>query len=529
MHRAERVREILATRDLTLYSVSERSAQLFGRSSRLYIPHNLFYDTARSSLIPTIHQMFALSRITNYRLVDWIAAFGCDLDEIPRLQLLMRRPRTMVLDSSVYDAYAWVPWFAGTPNSVPVVPIAPLGRFLATAAPKQLVELLSLNKRRFLYGKIGEGDLYAVPYLAPGTIVRVDTERKEDLLFDRKTSIESPFFLVEFEHGYTCSRLIVIAKERVLLHSPQRPCAQRELRLGRDARILGVIDAEIRPVTDCSIGDMTGSLRLQETRPVSFPNPGTRLLKDVLRAARTSAGLSFREASFASRWIKKMLSDPFYFAAPSTLSDYETLSEPPRHIQKVMTLSILYGIEFSELIRFSGLPLGEAGRDPMPNELVPRKMPRLETASHEVTSEERDQIECKGFLGRLLQQWEEIPLFLRHSLDELTGLKKFSLSDVFWVGGDTSPIHPLLTNATFVAVNRRMKRPIRSASEAFCAQSIYVIFKRNGGYLCGHCTLDRTDLIVHSYLGGTPGMRRFRIGLDAEVIGRVTTVLRRLP
>jgi hypothetical protein len=51
-------------------------------------------------------------------------------------------------------------------------------------------------------------------------------------------------------------------------------------------------------------------------------------------------------------------------------------------------------------------------------------------------------------LGSLTKQWEEVPFFLRHSLNELTCLKNFSLSDVFWVGRDKAPSHPLLINAT---------------------------------------------------------------------------------
>src|SRR5713226_3462443 len=120
MDRAEQVRQILTTRGLTLYRVSQQSAQIFGRSSRFYVPHNLYYDVADPALIPTIHQVLALSQITNYRLSDWLAVFGFDLDTICRLQLSVPRQRTTLLDSSVYDTYAWVPWFSERPWAGPV-------------------------------------------------------------------------------------------------------------------------------------------------------------------------------------------------------------------------------------------------------------------------------------------------------------------------------------------------------------------------------------------------------------------------
>ena len=68
MDRANQVRQILSTRGLTLYRVCQQSAEIFGRSSRFYVPHNLYYDVGNPSLIPTIHQMLALSHVTNYRL-----------------------------------------------------------------------------------------------------------------------------------------------------------------------------------------------------------------------------------------------------------------------------------------------------------------------------------------------------------------------------------------------------------------------------------------------------------------------------
>jgi hypothetical protein len=125
-----------------------------------------------------------------------------------------------------------------------------------------------------------------------------------------------------------------------------------------------------------------------------------------------------------------------------------------------------------------------------------------------------------------MKQWEEVPLFLRHSLNELTGLKNFSLSDVFWVGGDDAPIHPLLINATFVAVNRSVKNPAQSKTA--CEPPLCLILKRDGSYICGCCAMNQGNLVVRSYRGGSFGTQQFRNGIDAEIIGRVTTILRRL-
>ncbi len=525
MDRAEQVRQILTTRGLTLYRVSQQSAEIFGRSSRFYVPHNLYYDVADPSLIPTIHQMLALSHITNFRLYDWLAVFGFDLDVISRLRLLVPRQRTTLLDSSVHDTHAWIPWFADRLHAGPVPPIAPLGQFLASAAPRRAAELLALSKRRFLYCKVGEGDVHAFPHLAPGSVVRIDEQRSKELLSDGKNHAEGRIFLIEHGFEFTCSQLVVLEKDRIMLHSQQRPCAQTELRLGKEARILGVVDAEIRPMTDLRAVQMPHpSAGLPKPRPLHAANFQTNL-KDLLRSSRLRAGLSFREASGMSRWIASTLSDQLYFAAPSTLSDYETLSTPPRHIQKILTLCVLYCIDFQEFLRACGFPLDQNGHEPIPDELVPRQVPNR-SPGLPIPSRQENLHEDGSFLNSLMKRWEEVPFFLRHSLNELTGLKSFSLSDVFWVEGDEAPIHPLLLNATFVVVNRRVKNPAQSKTA--CEPPLCLILKRDGSYLCGCCALHQGNLVVRAYPCGRLATQQFRNGIDAEVIGQVTTILRKL-
>jgi len=526
MDRALQVRTILATRGLTLYSLSRKSAELFGRSSHFYVPHNFYYDLAHSGSKPTIYQVLALSHITDYRMSDWLAVFGFDLNTISRLELIIPRQPTTILDSTVYDTETWIPWFAERPKSDPPPSIAPLGHFLACAAPKRAKDLVGPNKGKFFYARVGEQDFYALPYFASGSIVRADARRqREELPINPTRNGEGPFFLVEHDSGWTCSKLIPLAKDRVLLHCPQRPCKERELRIGRDARILGTIDAEIRPVTSRRLRHVL-SKSAARRRPRLDPPDERTSLAGILRRSRMRVGFSFREASSASRLIADTLSDELYFAAASTLSDYETLSAPPRQIEKIITLCVLNCIGLYQFLRASEFPLDRAGREPIPDELIPRQVPGPNRRVQVVSQD--DVREPAGFLAALLNQWEEFPVFLTSSLDEITGLKGFSLSDMFWVGGDKAPWHPLLINAAFVIVNRRARKPSPPTKDSVCEEPLYLILSRDGGYLCGRCTLDEGNLVVHGYPGRAISSQQFRDGIDAEVIGQVTTILRRL-
>ena len=526
MDKTLQVREILATRGLSLYQVSERSGELFGRASPFYIPHNWYYGLARAFSIATIYQLLAMSHITNFRLSDWLAVFGFNLDAIFGLQLRLPRGCTAILDSTVHNTSAWIRWFADASPSGLVPTMAPLGQLLTRAPSKRAADVLALNKRRFQYAVIGEQDAYAVPYFIPGSVVRVDPRRVEGALSRDEVSRARTFFLVEHSLGWTCSRLIPVGKDLIVLHSPQRPCAERELHTGKDARILGVIDAEIRLMDRHRF--LKGTLGSAWARPRIEPRLDQRAsLGSLLRQSRRRAGLAFREASSISRLVANILSDELYFTAPSTLSDYETLSEAPRHIQKIITLCLLYCLRFDEFLRASKLPLEKAGQEPMPDRIT-RQEPTAGNPSREIPSN-NGRLEPKGFLASLLDQWEEVPLFLRWSLQEIAGLKDFSLSDLFWIGGDQLPSHPLLSDATFAVINRRARRPRPPDDDRFCDEPFHLVLKRDGGYLCGRCSLDGDNLTVHGYPRGHLRAQQFKEGSDAEIVGQVTAILRRLP
>lgn len=510
-----------------MFQVSRRSAEIFGRSSQFYIPHNWYYDLAHSPASPTMFQILALSHITGYRLVDWLAALGFDLDAIVRLQLEIRWQHTTILDSTVFDPDAWVSWFAQRPEARVPTSIAPLTRFITWTAPRRAIDLLALNKKKFLYAIVGEQDFYAVPYFGPRSIARVNRQRTEPPPVTQNTNRDGPFFLLEEDFGWTCSRLVQIGKDRVLLQCPQRPCAEREVHVGKDARILGVVDAEIRRLTSqpC-VGSTTAKPASTAKLRYERTHDERPSLNELLRSSRTRMGLSFRDASVLSRRIAETLSDGLYFAAASTLSDYEALSVPPRHIQKIITLCLLYRIGFEQFLRVAGFPVGLAGPELIPDKFVPRLLPRQ---NRSVTVANQSSISGPNGLGApLLNLWEEIPLFLRSSLDGITGLKNFSLSDVFWVGGDEALQHPLLANSNLIVINRRARKPPTDAGNAGCELALYLILRRDGRYLCGRCTLDEGTLTIHGYPGGSARAQQFKNGVDAEVVGQLTTILRRL-
>lgn len=526
MDRAQKVREVLSARGLSLYRISQQSAEIFGRFSEFYVADSLYSLLTRTRQTPTIYEMLALSQITGYKLFDWLRVFGIELDSIHRLRLMIAGRRTTILDSRIYDTQAWIPWFAEAQGSGPVPAIAPLNRLLYQGAPRRAKDLQTQAQNKFFYAVIGEQDVYALPHFVPGSLVRARARPRESLSSYRPAHGTS-FFLVEYGSAWTCSRLAVIDKDRVLLQCPQWPCMERELRIGRDGEILGIVDGEIRPLKPFGRGNRHTQSGYLPHAPLATSFRRERFLGDLVRHARLVAGLSFREASALSRQIAKTLSDDTYFCAASTLSDYEAISTPPRQVQKIITLCALYGMEFEQLLRAYKLPIDQAGHEPIPDELLARKRPQEPRKTGVVLATESGK-GAGGFLHELLGEGEEIPLFLRSSLSEIAGINNFSLANVFWVGGDKAPRHPLLVNAKLLAVDHKSRKVPAHASVNACGQLLHLIFAREDGYLCGRCTVDGDDLLLDGYPRGGVAARSFKNGVDAEVLGRVTAILRRL-
>jgi hypothetical protein len=529
MQTADRVRQVLSTRGLTLYQASQRSAEIFGQSSLYFIPQRLYHELASGALSPNIHQLAAFSRISNYRLSDWLAVFGFRLDDIPRLQLLIPWRRTVLLDSSIYDRERWIPWFIEEPPEAFGPAVAPLGQFLKLGTARRASELLALNKKRFLYAKVGRADVFAFPTLAPGSIARVDVERAPDLASMVGTRISKSMFLVENGPLLNCGHLRRMDKNRVILCSTHFPFAQVELTLGGAVRVLGLVDAEIRPLASKIASEIAQAASHLPKAGVAMSLDPSADLRQLVRLSRMRVGISFRQASTVSRWIARMLGDPMYFAAVGTLADYENVTSPLRHVQKIISLCVLYCIDFWSFLRAAGIPADLLGSDPLPDELRQRVNPYPIAPSSEAAGTSQLGERFAGSLSFLIEQWRELPLFLQGALPEISALKSVSLSDIFWVGGNTNPIHPSLEGAALVSVNRRLKVPTQSAAPTARDQALYIILLRDGSYLCGSCELRRGVLIVHPHSEGPQSSMQLRSGIDAEVIGRVTAILRRLP
>jgi hypothetical protein len=304
--------------------------------------------------------------------------------------------------------------------------------------------------------------------------------------------------------------------------SAHLPYAQVEVQLQREARVLGAVDIEIRPMIRIQPPEVPKELE-KPWKPVPLVR-GDRTLSQLLRAARAKTALSLREASVLSHQIATILDDERYFMSPSSLSDYEARDTPPRHIQKVTTLCLLYAVPFHALLNAAGIPADKAGKAPIPDSVL-TLAPSEGFLNFGTNNPER---EAQGFLEDLLHQCEEIPVFLRRAIADISGLASPSLRGFFWIGGIRNPLHPYLANGLLVSVDRHKKRPVDSRWRPVWEQSLYVVLKRDGTYLFAPCGVENGRLIIHPDSVHLDSRESFRNRLDAEVIGQIAAIARRL-
>jgi hypothetical protein len=529
----DRIGGILSARNLTLYQASRLTRTNHPGRPGYHVPRNLYFQLRSAAWSPTIQQLVALTELSGYRLADWLAVFGFRLDDISRLEVCLRQPRTVLLDSAIYDLHARISWFRERSTSLAIPPIAPFSQLLEFAGAEPLESLIANGPGPYVYAKIGRQDAYAFPQLAPGSIVRVDSRLTGRPPRKSNAEISKSIFLVEHSRGLCCCLLHFGTKNRITLRATELPFGNVELQLGSEARILGVVDLEVRPLANHKHPANPRYAEPEVARDLTrlwTPAPLDRELMAKepalrIRNARLRAGLSLRQASEMSRETARAFEDRRYFASPGSLSEYEAASTPPRHIHKLFTLSILYSLRFWELLDWFGLGSEDTHLAAIPAEwMVSNTKSSLKQPAPII----RQKSPTGGFLRNALDRLGELPFFLRESFPFLSGLDDLTLRDVYWVGGYRETMHPVLKGALVVILDRRKRRPRIVPRLGAWEQPIYLLRRRDGSYLMASCGMEDGTIVLHPYTDAFVPSERLRKTADAEVLGQIVTVIRSL-
>lgn len=316
----QNLQAILRKIGLTVSAISNETRLRFGERTPYFVPRTFVYKYT-SGITPHICQLIALSEVTGFRLSDWMSVCGFDPVLIDAVQLKVPAERTTIVS------------FASSLDSV--------------SDSNSIVQAAG----RFLYAKIGARDAVLSPLLHPGAIIRVDRSYPPDLLQD-----ESPYFwLVQHPAGTTCCRLKPIGDGQVLLLPNRFPLSPWPLRLGRHARILGVVDCELHAPSSTRTGRMYGGQKdLSRIRAHAKMS-----ISHLIQTSRRQTGLTFRDAHKATLRVAALLQDHNFGISLGLLSDYEAVNTIPRHIAKIFSLCVIYGINFWQFLDAGGAAVSD--------------------------------------------------------------------------------------------------------------------------------------------------------------------------
>jgi hypothetical protein len=332
---AGQIKRVLKCAGLTVTRTSSLTGMRYGKNTMYYVPPTFLYKT-RIGITPHVCQLIALSHVTGYRFADWMDLYGFNLRCISALQLEIHSERTAL-----------------------ITPIHPV-----SLDPRGFVPESSTIERsdRYLFAKVGSADNVVYPKLLSGSVVRVDRCYSPRLC--SRDPADELLWLVEHPGGLACCYVKRIDHEHVVLLPSRYPLSEWPLQLSREARILGLIDLELAPWGTQQFHSRYRPVKAQRlpTVPLSSYQPS---LSTILRRSRARSGLTLRAAHEKTLRVAKLLDNPDYRIPLGLLSDYEVIDRLPRHIAKIISLCIIYGIDFWQFMQAGGVKINDSDKAPV--------------------------------------------------------------------------------------------------------------------------------------------------------------------
>jgi transcriptional regulator with XRE-family HTH domain len=248
--------------------------------------------------------------------------------------------------------------------------------------------------------------------------------------------------------------------------------------------------------------------------------PGERL-----RELRLRSGITTREVEEQSQHIAETERNPEFYISNAWLTKLENTDSVPS-IYKLVSLSAIYHVKFSELLSLFGIDLGRIKERQL--EITPQQtylMPvEVNDPDKEISFPVRigHGVDLSGtnLLSRMVEQWGDVPfsviqhLHLQHNNYGFIGLQDFTL-------------YPLLRPGSFVQIDPRARKIHSSRGRTEFDRPIYFLELRNS-YACGWCEVQGNELALLPHPLSPCTVRRFAFPGEAEVVGRVTGVAMRL-
>jgi len=244
-----------------------------------------------------------------------------------------------------------------------------------------------------------------------------------------------------------------------------------------------------------------------------------------MKELRSKLGITTREVAEFSQRIAEAEGNPEFQISNAWLTQVENSDSVPS-IYKLYTLSSIYRIKFTDLLRLYGVDLQKLSQHQLAAPLPNTHLATLEvydeerTVSFPVRFDRSFDLDSTNLLSRMVELWGEVPIALIQHLD-------IRHSQYGYIGLQDFTLHPLLRPGSFVQIDPRVRKvqPLRWRTEF--DRPIYFVELRDG-YACSWCDLLDGQLLLLPHPLSPCSVRRLNYGADAEIVGQVTGVAMRL-
>jgi hypothetical protein len=224
----------------------------------------------------------------------------------------------------------------------------------------------------------------------------------------------------------------------------------------------------------------------------------------------------------ASQMLADAKSNSEFGFGISWLSDLETKGTLP-NVYKIYTLSVIYHVQFSELISWLGLddrgwmgdlPLVTAPKTHLINvnpSAMPVPIPQMDPAFDRNKTTD---------IGRMVLGWGLLPVSLVADILD----KKYTYA---YVGAKDFSMYPLIFPGSFLQIDERRKKIASGPWPSEYERPVYFVETRERFWL-GWCAWRSGQLIVQFHPSSNEPARTFATEGQAEVIGQVVGLATRL-
>lgn len=244
-----------------------------------------------------------------------------------------------------------------------------------------------------------------------------------------------------------------------------------------------------------------------------------------IRVIRERLGATMRDVEEQSRRIAEMEGREDYCISSARLTQIENRDTVPS-VYKLYSLAAIFRVGFSELLSLFGIELNNIARHQIGAGLAQTHLATLEMTNQErripfpVRFNASFSANATTLWSRIVEVWGEIPVSLIQHLDVRHNLYGY-------IGLDDFTMYPLLRPGSFVQIDQRATRILSASVRSEYERPVYFIELRNG-FACGWCELRGKELTLVPHPLSPCVVRRFEIGAEAEIIGRITAVATRL-